>query len=167
MPTALFLGWCSAFVKDCQEGGSGHTGRPGFKTCDRRALASSSFHGGSPTKCGRCSAAEVVWGCGVFMRKGVISHHFRALKKVERPRTAHFRKRQVSLSPFHIIGCPVVRSSLLGALGGRVAVQLVSQLLFNRILYWLRTGVRLYKGGRCGNDGIRPVQWVHDVILVS
>ena len=32
-------------------------------------------------------------GCGLVVRKGVISHHFRALKKVERPRTAHFRKR--------------------------------------------------------------------------
>ena len=93
MPAALFLGGRSAFVKDCQEGGSGLTGRPGFKTCERRALTSSGLHGGSPAKCGRCSAAEVVSGCGVVVRKGVISHHFRALKKVERPRTAHFRKR--------------------------------------------------------------------------
>ena len=93
MPAALFLGWRSAFVKDCQEGGSELIGRSGFKTYDRRALASSGLHGGSTAKCGRCSAAEVVSGCGLVVRKGVINHHFRASKKVERPRTAHFRKR--------------------------------------------------------------------------
>ena len=41
-------------------------GRPGFKTCERRALASSGLHGGSPVTCGRCSAAEVVSGCGLW-----------------------------------------------------------------------------------------------------
>ena len=73
-------------------GGSGLAGRPSFKNCDRRVLASSGLHGGSPAKCGRCSAAEIASGCELFMRKGVLSHHFRALKKVERSRTAHFRK---------------------------------------------------------------------------
>ena len=63
----------------------------------------------------------------------------------------------MSLGPFHIIGRPVVRPSLLGPLGGRVAVQLVSQLLFDHVLNWLWAGVCVYKAGRCGNDGVRPV----------
>ena len=46
-------------------------------------------------------------------------------------------------------------------------MQLVSQLLFDRILNWLWAGVCLYKAGRCGSDGVRPVQWVHDLILMS
>ena len=37
----------------------------------------------------------------------------------------------------------------------------------DRVLNWLWTGVCLYKAGRRGNDGVRPVQWVYDVILVS
>ena len=31
---------------------------------------------------------------GLVIREGVINHHFKALKKVERPRTAHLRKRR-------------------------------------------------------------------------
>ena len=58
----------------------------------------------------------------------------------------------MSLGPFHIIGRPIVRPSLLGPLGGRVAVQLVSQLLFDHVLNWLWAGVCVYKVGRCGND---------------
>ena len=46
-------------------------------------------------------------------------------------------------------------------------MHLVSQLLFDRVLNRLWAGVCLYKAGRCGNDGVRVVQWVHDVILVS
>ena len=63
----------------------------------------------------------------------------------------------MSLGPFHIIGRPVVCPSLLGPLGGRIAVQLVSQLLFDRVLNWLWAGVCVYKAGRRGNDGIRSV----------
>ena len=115
---------------------------------------------------GPCSAAEVVSGCGVVVRKGVISHHFRALKKVERPRTAHFRT---------CLRCRGARFKLLVALWCaqacwallEVAVQLVSQLLFDHVLNWLWAGVCLYKAGHCGNDGGRPVQWVHDVILAA
>ena len=72
----------------------------------------------------------------------------------------------MSLGPFHIIDCPVVRPSLLGPLGGRVVVQLVSQLLFNRIPYWLQTGVRLYEAAAMMASP--PIQRVHHhVILVS
>ena len=73
----------------------------------------------------------------------------------------------MSLGPFHITGRPVVCPSLLGPVGGRVAVQLVCHLLFDRVLKWLWAGVCLYKARRCGNEGVRPVQGVHGVILVS
>ena len=46
-------------------------------------------------------------------------------------------------------------------------MQLVRQLLFNRVVNWLWAGVYLYKAGHCSNDGVRPIQRVHDVILVS
>ena len=36
-------------------------------------------------------------------------------------------------------------------------MQLVSQLLFDHVLNWLWAGVCVYKAGRCGNDGVRPV----------
>ena len=63
----------------------------------------------------------------------------------------------MSLGPLYIIGHPVVRPRLLGPLGGRVAVQLVNQLLFDHVLNWLWAGVCVYKARRCGNDGVRPV----------
>ena len=148
MPAALFLGWRSALVKDCQEGGLGLTCRPSFKTCDRRSLASFGLHGGSPAKCGRCSAAEVVSGCGLVVRKGVISHHFMGIEESRAAASRAFSEvSQVSLGPFHIVGRLVVCPSLLGPLGGRVAMQLVGQMLFNRALNWVWPGVCLYKAG--------------------
>ena len=93
------------------------------------------------------------------MGKGVISHHFRASKKVERLRTAHIRKR---------LRCCWARFILMVALWCAQACWALLEVALQckssagccstwLVQIWVRAGMRMYKAGRCGNDGVRPI----------